>query len=106
MPLQISRFSCPFEPLLLLLSNAHLHLPSNFFQPFSQGSLIFGKGSNKIISGCLEKYPANNKQSRTTVGYIIRNDIENEEIPLTLPDNYLALLFITDKLSSPDDWFM
>ena len=68
-----------------------------------QGSLIFGK--MKEHYGCLEYYPPENKQSRDTIGYIIRNDIE-DSINITIPPNYLALIFITDKVSSPDDWFM
>ena len=55
--------------------------------------------------GRLENYPPRNKQSRDTIGYIMRNDIE-DLTNLTLPENYLALVFVTDKYSSPDEWFM
>ena len=70
--------------------------------------MIYGNMDTKIIYGCLEKYPPDNKKSRDTIGYFFNQDIINFNPinPYSVPKNYIALLFITEKLSSPDKWVM
>ena len=72
---------------------------------FFKGSIMFGQKIGADISGCLERFPQENIESKRNIGYIYRKDLDNSKT-LRIPERYLALLIITDKLSSPDKWFM
>ena len=71
---------------------------------FFKGSIMFGQKIGADISGCLERFPQDNIESKRNIGYIYRKDLDINET-LRIPERYLALIIITDKLSSPDKWF-
>ena len=66
---------------------------------------MFGQKIGADISGCLERFPQDNIESKRNIGYIYRKDLDNIKTK-RISERYFALLIITDKLSSPDEWFM
>ena len=68
-------------------------------------------GHLKTTNGCYEIAQFNNAQSAPTFGLIYREDpktgksiydVDKIEMPL----KYEALIFVTDRVSSPDHWLM
>ena len=75
----------------------------------NKASLISGDKITQIISGCLEDPTVRNDGIMETIGFIYRKDpYTNESIfskhTLPLQKKYKALIFVTDRLSSPDIW--
>ena len=67
----------------------------------------FCRNSGRVATAySTDKYKYQNMKIRVSwVGQSSRKDLNNNET-LRIPERYSALLFITDKLSSPDNWFM
>ena len=75
----------------------------------NKASLISGDKITQIISGFLEDPTVRNDGIMETIGFIYRKDpYTNESIfskhTLPLQKKYKALIFVTDRLSSPDIW--
>ena len=80
-----------------------------FYLYLNKASLISGDKITQIISGCLEDPSVRNDGITETIGFIYRKDPNtNENIfskhNLQLQKKYKALIFVTDRLSSPDIW--
>ena len=82
---------------------------NSFYFYVNKASLISGEKITQIISGCLEDPRVRNDGITETIGFIYRKDPDtNENIfskhNLPLQKKYKALIFVTDRLSSPDIW--
>ena len=72
--------------------------------------MIFGH-LNQTISGCYEKIPFGATKSDAAFGFVYRRDPETnesifEKMNINVSIQYQALVFVTDRLSSPDVWIM